>query len=35
MLMMKLCCLQEMPPSNPEEQGDKGDWDTVGLGVVV
>jgi hypothetical protein len=30
MLMMKLHCLQEIPPSNPVEQGDEGDWDTVG-----
>jgi hypothetical protein len=22
--------LQEIPPSDPVEQGDKGDWDTVG-----
>jgi hypothetical protein len=22
--------LQEMPPSDPVEQGDGGDWDTVG-----
>jgi hypothetical protein len=22
--------LQEMPPSDPVEQGDEGDWDTVG-----
>jgi hypothetical protein len=22
--------LQEMPPSEPVEQGDEGDWDTVG-----
>jgi hypothetical protein len=27
---MKLHCLQQIPPSNPVEQGDKGDWDTVG-----
>jgi hypothetical protein len=26
----KFPCLQEMPPSDPIEQGDKGDWDTVG-----
>jgi hypothetical protein len=30
MLTMKLHCLQEIPPSNPIEQGDEGDWDTVG-----
>jgi hypothetical protein len=27
---MKLHFLQEIPPSDPVEQGDKGDWDTVG-----
>jgi hypothetical protein len=27
---MKFSCLQEMPPSEPIEQGDEGDWDTVG-----
>jgi hypothetical protein len=26
----KFPCLQEMPPSDPIEQGDEGDWDTVG-----
>jgi hypothetical protein len=30
MLMMKFPCLQEMPPSEPVEQGDEGVWDTVG-----
>jgi hypothetical protein len=30
MLTTKLHCLQEIPPSNPIEQGDEGDWDTVG-----
>jgi hypothetical protein len=29
-LMMKFPCLQEMPPSEPIEQGDEGVWDTVG-----
>jgi hypothetical protein len=29
-LMMKFPCLQEMPPSEPVEQGDEGVWDTVG-----
>jgi hypothetical protein len=29
-LTMKFPCLQEMPPSDPIEQGDEGDWDTVG-----
>jgi hypothetical protein len=27
---MKFSCLQEMPPSDTVEQGDEGDWDTVG-----
>jgi hypothetical protein len=26
---MKFPCLQEMPPSDPIEQGVKGDWDTM------
>jgi hypothetical protein len=30
MLTMKFPCLQEMPPSEPVEQGDEGEWDTVG-----
>jgi hypothetical protein len=30
MLTMKFPCLQEMPPSEPVEQDDEGDWDTVG-----
>jgi hypothetical protein len=30
MLTMKLHCLQEIPPSDPVEQRDEGDWDTVG-----
>jgi hypothetical protein len=30
MLTMKLPCLQEMPPSEPVEQGDEDIWDTVG-----
>jgi hypothetical protein len=29
-LTRKLYCLQEIPPSDPVEQGDEGDWDTVG-----
>jgi hypothetical protein len=29
-LITKFPCLQEMPPSDPIEQGDKGEWDTVG-----
>jgi hypothetical protein len=27
---MKFPCLQEMPPFDPVEQGDEGDWNTVG-----
>jgi hypothetical protein len=27
---MKFPCLREMLPSEPVEQGDEGDWDTVG-----
>jgi hypothetical protein len=30
MLMMKFHCLQEIPPSDPVEQVDEGDWETVG-----
>jgi hypothetical protein len=29
-LTMKFPCLQEMPPSEPVEQGNEGVWDTVG-----
>jgi hypothetical protein len=29
-LTIKFPCLQEMPPIEPVEQGDEGDWDTVG-----
>jgi hypothetical protein len=29
-LTMKLHCLQKIPPSDPVERGDEGDWDTVG-----
>jgi hypothetical protein len=29
-LTMKFSCPQEMPPTEPVEQGDEGDWDTVG-----
>jgi hypothetical protein len=28
--MTKFPCLQEMPPSEPVEQGDEDVWDTVG-----
>jgi hypothetical protein len=30
MLTTKLFCLQEIPPSDPVDQGDEGDWETVG-----
>jgi hypothetical protein len=30
LLTAKFLCLQEMPLSDPVEQGDEGDWDTVG-----
>jgi hypothetical protein len=30
MLTIKLYCLQQILPSDPVEQGDEGDWDTVG-----
>jgi hypothetical protein len=29
-LTTKFPCLQEMPPTEPVEQGDEGEWDTVG-----
>jgi hypothetical protein len=29
-LTMKFPCLQEMLPTEPVEQGDEGEWDTVG-----
>jgi hypothetical protein len=29
-LMKKFPCLQELPPTEPVEQGDEGEWDTVG-----
>jgi hypothetical protein len=28
--MTELPCLQELPPTEPVEQGDEGEWDTVG-----
>jgi hypothetical protein len=31
-LMMKFPCLQEIPPTEPVEQGDEREWDTVGGG---
>jgi hypothetical protein len=30
MLTTKFHCLQEIQPSNPVDQGDEGDWETVG-----
>jgi hypothetical protein len=29
-LTMKFPCLQELPPTEPVDQGDEGEWDTVG-----
>jgi hypothetical protein len=28
--MMKFLCLQEVPPTEPVDQGNEGEWDTVG-----
>jgi hypothetical protein len=28
--MKKFPCLQELPPMEPVDQGDEGEWDTVG-----
>jgi hypothetical protein len=30
MLTTKFHCVQEIPPSDPVEQGDEGGWETVG-----
>jgi hypothetical protein len=30
LLMTDLPCLQELPPTEPVDQGDEGEWDTVG-----
>jgi hypothetical protein len=30
MLTKEFRCLQEIPPSDPVDQGDEGDWETVG-----
>jgi hypothetical protein len=30
MLTTKFHCVQEIPPSDPVDQGDEGDWETVG-----
>jgi hypothetical protein len=32
--MSSLPCLQEVPPTEPVEAGDEGEWDTVGEPVV-
>jgi hypothetical protein len=29
-LTMKFPCLQELPPTEPVDQGDEGEWDMVG-----
>jgi hypothetical protein len=29
-LIKKFPCLQELPPTEPVDQGDEGEWDTVG-----
>jgi hypothetical protein len=30
LLLKKFPCLQELPPTKPVDQGDEGEWDTVG-----
>jgi hypothetical protein len=30
LLTSELPCLQEVPPTEPADQGDEGEWDTVG-----
>jgi hypothetical protein len=30
LLTMNVPCLQELPPTEPADQGDEGEWDTVG-----
>jgi hypothetical protein len=30
LLMKKVSCLQKLPPTEPVDQGDEGEWDTVG-----
>jgi hypothetical protein len=29
-MTMNFPCLQELPPTEPADQGDEGEWDTVG-----
>jgi hypothetical protein len=31
--MKKFPCLQELPPTEPIDQGDEGEWDTMGEAV--
>jgi hypothetical protein len=33
LLMKKFPCLQELPPTEPIDQGDEGEWDTMGEAV--
>jgi hypothetical protein len=33
LLKKKFPCLQELPPTEPADQGDEGEWDTVGEAV--
>jgi hypothetical protein len=30
LLMTELPCMQEVPPPEPVDEGDEGEWDTVG-----
>jgi hypothetical protein len=30
LLMSEPPCMQEVPPTEPVEEGDEGEWDTVG-----
>jgi hypothetical protein len=32
-LTTKFPCLQELPPTEPVEQGNEGEWDTVGEAI--
>jgi hypothetical protein len=33
LLKKKFPCFQEFPPTEPVDQGDKGEWDTVGKAI--
>jgi hypothetical protein len=33
LLKKKFPCLQELPPTEPTDQGDEGEWDTVGEAI--